>query len=215
METDYRRRREEMVERQIAARGISDKRVLAAMRKVERHLFVPDALRDQAYRDFPLPIGEGQTISQPFIVAEMTQALALSPTDKVLEIGTGSGYQTAILAELAEKVYTIERLRALFISARKIFDTLRLANVVAKCSDGTLGWPEEAPFDAILVTAGAPAIPKILLSQLGLGGRMVLPAGGEDTQNLIKMVRGQEGIRQINMGGCRFVKLIGKEGWGG
>jgi protein-L-isoaspartate(D-aspartate) O-methyltransferase len=149
-----------MVSIQIEARGVRDPRVLEAMRKVPRHFFVSEALQDQAYGDFPLPIGEGQTISQPYIVAEMTQALELTDDDRVLEIGTGSGYQTAILAELAYRVYTIERLRKLFLEARKILDQLKYHNVVAKCSDGTLGWPDESPFDAIIVTAGAPALPE-------------------------------------------------------
>ncbi|MFP4476648.1 MAG: protein-L-isoaspartate(D-aspartate) O-methyltransferase [Desulfatibacillaceae bacterium] len=202
-----------MVERQIKARGITDERVLDAFRNVERHKFVPEALRDQAYRDFPLPIGEGQTISQPYIVAEMTQSLQIGPEDRVLEIGTGSGYQAAILAELAHRVYTIERIRSLYIRVRKLFDELHYHNIVTKCADGTLGWPEEAPFDAIIVTAGAPAIPEALVAQLAEGGRMIIPSGDTDMQTLTRIVRDQDGISETTMGGCRFVKLIGQHGW--
>jgi len=209
----FRRLLEKMVSTQIEVRGIHDQRVLEAMRKVPRHLFVSEALQDQAFGDFPLPIGEGQTISQPFIVAEMTQALELTQNDRVLEIGTGSGYQTAILAELAYRVYTIERVRKLFIGARKILDQLHYHNVVAKCSDGTLGWAEESPFDAIIVTAGAPEVPDALVEQLEEGGRMVIPVGGRLSQTLLKIERREDGIRKTNLGGCRFVKLIGNHGW--
>jgi len=209
----FRRLREKMVSTQIEARGIRDQRVLEAMRKVPRHLFVGEALQDQAYGDFPLPIGEGQTISQPFIVAEMTQTLELTRDDRVLEIGMGSGYQTAILAELAYQVYTIERIRKLFIGARKILDQLKYYNVVAKCSDGTMGWPDEAPFDAIIITAGAPEIPQVLIEQLATVGRLVLPVGGRHSQTLTKIVKDEDSLRTINLGGCRFVKLIGNHGW--
>lgn len=202
-----------MVSTQIEVRGIHDQRVLEAMRKVPRQLFVSEALQDQAFGDFPLPIGDGQTISQPFIVAEMTQALELTQNDRVLEIGTGSGYQTAILAELAYRVYTIERVRKLFIEARKILDQLHYHNVVAKCSDGTLGWAEESPFDAIIVTAGAPEVPDALVEQLEEGGRLVIPVGGRLSQTLLKIERHEDGIRKTNLGGCRFVKLIGNHGW--
>jgi protein-L-isoaspartate(D-aspartate) O-methyltransferase len=211
----FRRLLEKMVSTQIEVRGIHDQRVLEAMRKVPRHLFVSEALQDQAFGDFPLPIGEGQTISQPFIVAEMTQALDLTQNDRVLEIGTGSGYQTAILAELAYRVYTIERVRKLFIGARKILDQLHYHNVVAKCSDGTLGWAEESPFDAIIVTAGAPEVPGTLVEQLQEGGRLVIPVGGRLSQTLLKIERREDGIRKTNLGGCRFVKLIGNHGWKG
>ena len=202
-----------MVSSQIEARGVYDPRVLETMRKVPRHLFVSEALQDQAYGDFPLPIGEGQTISQPYIVAEMTQALELTEDDRVLEIGTGSGYQTAILAELAYRVYTIERVRELFIGARKILDHLKYHNVVAKCSDGTLGWPEESPFEAIMVTAGAPKVPEAFVDQLAVGGRLVIPVGNRFSQTLLKIERREDGIREVNLGGCRFVKLIGNHGW--
>jgi len=209
----YQRIREEMVRQQIAARGISDPAVLEAMRKIPRHVFVSEALRDQAYGDFPLPIGEQQTISQPYIVAEMTQALQLTREDRVLEIGTGSGYQAAILGEIAYRVYTIERIRALYLQARRLFDELRLFNVVTRYGDGSKGWEEESPFDAIIVTAGAPRIPPILLNQLAVGGRLVAPVGNQHSQDLIKVVKDKTGIRQSNLGGCRFVKLVGEQGW--
>ena len=209
----FRRQREEMVQRQIEARGITDPKVLAAMRKVPRHMFVSEALMDQAYGDFPLPIGLQQTISQPYIVAEMTQALQLNADDRVLEIGTGSGYQAAILAEIAYRVYTIERIHALLVKARQIFDRLHYHNIVTRYSDGTCGWAEESPFDAIVVTAGAPEIPQTLVSQLAPGGRMVIPVGDQFTQDLVKLYRDEDGIHQVSLGGCRFVKLVGEHGW--
>jgi len=209
----FRRLREKMVDTQIQTRGVHDQRVLDAMRKVPRHLFVSEALQDQAYGDFPLPIGEGQTISQPYIVAEMTQALELTKDDRVLEIGTGSGYQTAVLAELAYRVYTIERVRPLFISVRKRLDELKYHNIVAKCSDGTLGWPEEGPFEAIIVTAGAPKVPDAYVEQLTMGGRLVIPVGNRFSQALLKIMRLEDGIHQVDLGGCRFVKLVGSHGW--
>lgn len=209
----YERQREEMVRRQIEARGISDPKVLAAIRNVPRHLFVNEALRDQAYGDFPLPIGEQQTISQPYIVAEMTQALQLTEEDRVLEIGTGSGYQAAILAEIAFRVYTVERLHSLLIRARKLFDTLHYHNIVTKYSDGTTGWKAESPFDAIIVTAGAPRTPTSLVSQLAPGGRMVIPVGNQYSQDLVKLYKDEKGIHETSLGKCRFVKLIGEDGW--
>ena len=209
----FKRIREKMVSTQIEARGIHDHGVLEAMRKVPRHLFIGEALQDQAYGDFPLPIGEGQTISQPYIVAEMTQALELNKDDRVLEIGTGSGYQTAILAELAFRVYTIERVRGLFVGARKLLDQLGCHNVVAKCSDGTVGWPDESPFEAIIVTAGAPEVPEKLVQQLTIGGRLVIPVGNRFSQSLLKLRRDEDGVHKTDLGGCRFVKLIGEHGW--
>ena len=209
----YKRQREEMVRQQIAARGIKDPKVLAAFRKVPRHLFVSEALRDQAYGDYPLPIGEQQTISQPFIVAEMTQALELSQDDRVLEIGTGSGYQAAILAEVVYRVYTIERIRSLYVQTRKLLDKLHYHRIVMRCSDGTSGWPDESPFDAIMVTAGAPDVPQKLLDQLVDGGRLVVPIGNQHSQDLIKYTKDKKGIQKTNLGGCRFVKLIGAHGW--
>ena len=209
----YERMREKMVEKQIAARGITDPYVLGAMRKVPRHLFVSEALMDQAYGDFPLPIGEQQTISQPYIVAEMTQALQLGKDDRVLEIGTGSGYQAAILAEIVFRVYTIERIHSIFVKTRRLFDKLRYHNIVTKYSDGTSGWIDESPFDAIIITAGAPEIPEVLVNQLSVGGRMVLPVGDQYSQDLIRLYKDEEGILKTNMGGCRFVKLVGEHGW--
>lgn len=202
-----------MVRQQIEARGVSDPGVLASMRSVPRHLFVSEALRDQAYGDFPLPIGEQQTISQPYIVAEMTQALQLGREDRVLEIGTGSGYQAAVLARIAYRVYTIERIRALYLQVRRLFDELRLFNVVTRYGDGSKGWEEESPFDAIIITAGAPRIPSVLVNQLAVGGRLVAPVGNPHSQDLIKLVKEKTGVRQSNLGGCRFVKLVGEHGW--
>ena len=209
----YERQRQDMVRRQIEARGVTDPKVLAAMQKVPRHLFVSDALRDQAYGDFPLPIGEQQTISQPYIVAEMTQALQPVKDDRILEIGTGSGYQAAILAEIVFRVYTIEKIRPLYTKSRKIFDKLRYHNIVTRYSDGTSGWEDESPFDGIIVTAGSPIIPKPLVSQLAVGGRMVIPVGDLYSQELIKLYKDENGIRKTNLGGCRFVKLVGEYGW--
>ena len=209
----FDRLRNDMVEKQIEARGITDPNVLAAMRRVPRHLFVSEALMDQAYSDFPLPIGDQQTISQPYIVAEMTQALQLTKEDRVLEIGTGSGYQAAILAQIAFRVYTIERIHNLYVKARKLFDQLGYHNIVTRYSDGTSGWRDESPFDAIMVTAGAPEIPAVLVNQLALGGRMVIPVGNQYTQDLVRLVRDENGVHQVNLGGCRFVKLIGEHGW--
>lgn len=207
------RLRKEMVQTQIEARGITDAGVLKAMGKVPRHLFVSEALRDQAYGDFPLPIGEQQTISQPYIVAQMTQALALTPEDRVLELGTGSGYQAAILAELAFRVYTVERIHSLYVKARKRFDQLQYHHIVCRYSDGTVGWEEESPFDAIIVTAGAPQISALLVAQLAPGGRMVLPVGDRLTQDLVKVYKDERGVHQTSLGGCRFVRLVGQHGW--
>ncbi len=209
----YERQREEMVRSQIEARGIKDPAVLAAFRKVPRHLFVSEALRDQSYGDYPLPIGEQQTISQPYIVAEMTQALELNKDDRVLEIGTGSGYQAAILAQIVYRVYTIERIRSLHIQARNLFDKLRYYNIVTRYADGTKGWQKESPFDAVIVTAGAPEIPDALINQLKSGGRLVVPVGNQHTQELIKIDRSNNNFQQTNLGGCRFVKLVGEHGW--
>ncbi len=205
-----------MVDSQIRSRGIRDERVLRAMAKIPRHLFVDEGLIDQAYNDSPLPIGEKQTISQPYIVALMTEALELGGREKVLELGTGSGYQAAILAELADRVFTIERIASLAQKARRILESLNYYNVVIRVGDGTYGWREECPFDAILVAAGSPSIPRTLVEQLAVGGRMVIPVGGRYTQNLIKLTRLSENaddVRQEDLGGCRFVSLIGEHGW--
>ncbi len=210
---DLNKARENMVRDQLIPRGIHDPRVLSAMRKIPRHWFMEEALWGEAYSDYPVPIGERQTISQPYIVALMTQALELKGQEKVLEIGTGSGYQTAILAELSRKVYSIERIRSLSQKARKIIDTLKYFNVVLKVYDGTLGWPEESPFDAIIVTAASPDIPVPLWKQLALKGRMVIPVGDRYSQSLKKITRTEEGFEEEDLGGVRFVSLIGEHGW--
>ena len=209
----FKRQREEMVRSQLLARGIRDMAVLAAMGRVPRHRFVSEALMDQAYGDFPLPIGDQQTISQPYIVAQMTQALDLQPSDRVLEIGTGSGYQAAILANIVAKVYTVERIYNLYQRCRKLFDSLRCHNIVMRYSDGTTGWSDESPFDAIIVTAGSPGIPEVLVRQLARGGRMILPVGNQHAQELVKLTLTQEGLVKSRLGGCRFVKLVGEYGW--
>ncbi len=206
--------RERMVRDQIEARGIKDKRLLNVMRKIPRHLFVEEALRDQAYNDYPLPIGEGQTISQPYIVALMTEALELKGQEKVLEIGTGCGYQTAILAELAQSVFTIERLPTLMQRAKAILDSLGYFNVAYKTGNGTLGWPEVAPFQGIIVTAAAPEIPQPYVEQLEPGGKMVIPLGDKFSQVLYKIIKLPDGrIKKQYLCGCRFVPLVGIYGW--
>ncbi len=206
--------RKRMVQTQLIARGVKDPRVIAAMLKVPRHIFVEEAMAAQAYSDSPLPIGEKQTISQPYMVAAMTELLELTGSEKVLEIGTGSGYQAAILALLANKVCTIERLRSLALRARRVLDSLGLLNVNLKIGDGTRGWQEEAPFDAIIVTAGAPAIPEQLVEQLKGGGRLVIPVGDQYEQTLQIITKRQDGtISKEDVMGCRFVKLIGQSGW--
>jgi len=202
-----------MVEEQVVARGVKDARVIAAMRKVPRHLFVEEALQNQAYSDRPLPIGEKQTISQPYMVALMTEALQLTGKEKVLEIGAGSGYQTAILAESARQVFSIERILSLTMKARMLLINLGYTNVEIKFSDGTEGWIGESPFDAIIVTAGSPDIPQPLVDQLAVGGRLVIPVGAESVQDLIRLTKTEEGVKREDLGGCRFVKLIGRHGW--
>ncbi|HAR98966.1 MAG TPA: protein-L-isoaspartate O-methyltransferase [Syntrophus sp. (in: bacteria)] len=212
----YTKQRKRMVETQLRSRGIRDERVLKAMETIPRHLFVDEALRDQAYFDHPLPIDAGQTISQPYIVALMTAALELRGRERVLEIGTGSGYQTAVLAALADQVFSIERVAPLASRARKILDALDDYNVAIRIGDGTYGWREESPFDAIIVTAGAPRVPRILVEQLAVGGRLVIPVGDRHTQDLIRVIRQSEeagDIKQEDLGGCRFVSLIGEHGW--
>lgn len=204
----------EMVERQLRARGLKDPRVLEAMRRVPREAFVPLAERTHAYEDEALPIGSGQTISQPFMVAAMAEALELDPGDRVLEIGTGSGYQAAVLAELADQVFSVERVSELADRARRILRDLGISNVHVREGDGTQGWPEEAPFDAILVTAAAPAVPPLLKEQLSPeGGRLVIPVGTRFEQTLERIVRrgDQEDVEHLVP--CRFVPLRGAEGW--
>jgi len=209
------REREKMVEEQLIARGVKDPRVLEAMRRVPRQLFVEEALRDRAHGDHPLPIGEGQTISQPFMVGKMTELLALRGSEKVLEIGTGSGYQAAVLAELSARVCTIERIPRLAQRARDLLERLGYANVWVRVANGTLGWPDEAPFDRILVAAGGPAVPPPLFEQLAEGGRMVMPIGDETSQ-VLKVIEKQGGeMRITEHAGCVFVKLVGKYAWEG
>jgi protein-L-isoaspartate(D-aspartate) O-methyltransferase len=210
---DFPKARVKMVEEQIVSRGVREAKLVAAMKKIPRHLFVEEALQSQAYSDHPLPIGEKQTISQPYMVALMTEAMLLTGKEKVLEIGTGSGYQTAILAELSGKVFSIERIRPLAIRARKLLYELGYFNVEIKIFDGTFGWIEERPFDAIIVTAGSPDIPQPLVDQLAVGGRLVIPVGDAFVQDLFRVTKTEEGIKKEDLGGCRFVKLIGKYGW--
>jgi len=210
---NFDKARQRMVEEQMVVRGIQVPRVVEAMRKVPRHLFLEEAFWDRAYGDHALPIGEKQTISQPYMVARMTEALELNAGKKVLEIGTGSGYQTAILAELAANVFTIERVRSLFQKAQATLNRLQYRNVVFKLFDGTYGWPEEAPFDAIIVTAGAPDIPPSLVDQLKPGGCLVIPVGERTGQTLKKVVKSREGLVSTHLTGCVFVPLVGAFGW--
>jgi len=202
-----------MVEEQLLPRGIADQRVLDAMRTVPRHLFVEDAMQASAYSDFPLPIGSGQTISQPYIVALMTEALQLQGTERVLEIGTGSGYQAAVLSRLCERVYTIERITSLLGRARRVFDKLRYHNIVSRVDDGTSGWAEQAPFDGIVVTAGGPKVPQPLLDQLAENGRLVIPVGNQGVQELQLVVKEGEDFHVQTIEHVRFVDLIGTHGW--
>ncbi len=209
----YARERERMVDEQLAGRGVTDPRVLAAMRRVPRHRFVQEALRARAYGDHPLPIGEDQTISQPFIVGLMTSLLELTGREKVLEIGTGSGYQTAVLAAVARRVCSIERLPRLAERARALLESLGHDNVWIRVGNGALGWPDLAPFDRIIVTAGGPGIPPPLVQQLAEGGRMVLPVGSPENQILTVVDNAGGEIRQRTHGECKFVKLVGKYAW--
>lgn len=207
-------KRHRMVEEQIIRRGINDLRVIRAMRDVPRHRFIEEALVDSAYEDHPVPIGYGQTISQPYMVALMTQALELSGDEKVLEIGTGSGYQAALLAELAKKVYTVDRIPQLVERARRILlDELNYKNIVILVRNGTIGLPEYAPFDRIIVTAGAPDVPPPLIEQLKEGGRLVIPKGDRFTQTLLVIRKEGGKCVTTSLGGCVFVPLIGKYGW--
>lgn len=202
-----------MVDTQIRSRGVRDERVLEAMSRIPRHLFVPEGLREYAYDDGPLSIGEGQTISQPYMVALMTECLAAGPEDRVLEVGTGSGYQTALLAELAGEVYSIERIPLLSEHAARHLAECGYRNVRLFVGDGSLGLPAYAPFDGILVTAGAPEVPSALLEQLSPGGRLVIPIGGTYHQTLVKITKGPRGFQREPVTGCVFVPLVGAQGW--
>jgi protein-L-isoaspartate(D-aspartate) O-methyltransferase len=214
MTSPYERERSRMVEDDLRRRGIRDPRVLDAMARVPRHRFVPERERRHAYEDRALPLELGQTISQPYMVAYMTEALRVRPTDRVLEIGTGSGYQTAVLARLAAEVFTIERIADLQGAAREVLEELGVRNVRYRVGDGTLGWPEHAPYDRIMVTAGAPAVPSALHQQLAEdGGVMVIPVGEHDLQELIAITRSGDDARAEPLLGCRFVPLVGDEGW--
>lgn len=208
---DFAEARTELVRR--LALDIKDERVLRAMAKVPRELFVPPEVRHLAYEDMPLAIGSGQTISQPYIVALMTEALELKGDEKVLEVGTGSGYQAAILAELAREVITVERLPELAEKARKVLESLDYRNIRVRFDNGALGYPQEAPYDAIMVSAGSPSIPDSLLSQLAVGGHMVIPVGSRGEQELLKVTRTNGKHRVKTLGGCRFVPLINREAW--
>jgi len=202
-----------MVEHQLVARGIKSTRVLDAMRKVPRHVFVEEALQDGAYDDCPIPIGDGQTISQPYMVALMTELLDINEHSVVLEIGTGSGYQAAILAELARQVYTVERIANLAEQARRVLDQLQYQNIQIHVGDGTLGWSEHAPYDGIIVTAGAPAIPEGLVEQLAENGKFVIPVGDRFSQILQVLTKRGNRVETTTSCHCVFVKLIGKDGW--
>jgi protein-L-isoaspartate(D-aspartate) O-methyltransferase len=204
---DHAKERRSMTETQIRARGVRDPLVLAAMAKVPRHLFVPETLRSQAYADEPLPIGEGQTISQPYIVAYMTETLGLKGGERVLEVGTGSGYQTAILAEIAGEVWTVEIVPGLAERARTVLDGLGYANIHYRLGDGSAGWPEAAPFDGIIVTAAAGKLPAALEEQLAPGGRLIVPVGA-DLQELVLVRRGRRGFERESLLGVRFVPLV-------
>jgi protein-L-isoaspartate(D-aspartate) O-methyltransferase len=210
---DYAVLRKRMVEEQLICRGIKDQRVLDAFYKVERHKFIPEDIRMSAYADFPVPIGEGQTISQPYIVALMTECLDLTGGQKVLEIGTGSGYQTAILAELTQEVYSIERFESLIERAQAVLGESGYVNVKIKLGDGTLGWPELAPFDRIIITAASPKIPAPLTEQLKENGNLILPLG-ESFSQVLTLVKKRKGRLESNqICGCVFVPLVGKYGW--
>ena len=210
---DFKKLREQMVETQLIPRGIKDERVIAAMKKVPRHLFVPEAIQHMAYEDMALSIGEGQTISQPYMVAVMTELLNLEGTERILEIGTGSGYQAAILAELSGEVYTVERIAALADNAKAKFKSLGYINIQVKVSDGTLGWPEKAPFDRVLVTAGTPQIPTPFIDQLADGGIILAPVGDRSSQQLLRIRKSKDTLKEEYHTPCVFVPLIGKFGW--
>jgi protein-L-isoaspartate(D-aspartate) O-methyltransferase len=210
---DFKKERLAMVEDQLGRRGIHDQRVLEAMAKIPRHSFVSPEYQAAAYEDRPLPIGEGQTISQPYMVAVMTQSLELTGGERVLEIGTGSGYQTATLAELAKTIFTVERIQVLIQRAQKVLENLGYENIFFLHGDGTKGWPENSPFEGIIVTAGAPEVPQMLTSQLADGGRLVIPVGPRYTQTLYKVTRKGNRFLEEDITGCVFVPLLGDFGW--
>jgi protein-L-isoaspartate(D-aspartate) O-methyltransferase len=210
---EFMAKRLEMLEKQLRRRGVNDEKVLSAMEAVPRHAFVAPEFRERAYEDAPLPIGDGQTISQPYIVAAMTAALRLKARDRILEIGTGCGYQAAILSRLGKEVFSVERRPKLAAEASKRLGELGYANVHVHCGDGTLGLPEFAPFDAILVAAAAPAVPKPLLAQLAERGRMILPVGDEENQVLQLVEKLGNTVLTNTLEGCRFVPLVGYHGW--
>ena len=210
---DFLLARERMVQEQAVARGIQDPRVIAALRKIPRHLFVDLGIVNRAYDDSALPIGEKQTLSQPYMTARMVEALSFSGEEKVLEIGTGSGYQTAVLAELCFNVFSVEKIRVLSRKARALLDQLGYQNIALHVGDGTIGWSEHAPYDGIIVSAGSPSVPQPLLEQLGEHGRLLIPIGDEQTQTLVRVSRRPSGFHQEQLGECKFVKLFGKYGW--
>lgn len=211
---DYTISRRRMVEEQVIARGVTDPRVIDAMLKVPRHKFVEEALAGKAYQDAPLPIGEKQTISQPYMVAVMSEALMLDGSERVLEVGTGSGYQAAVLALLADRVYSLERIPSLARRARKVLDDNGFSKVNIRLADGTVGWQGMGPFDGIIVTAGAPKVPQEYQDQLSLGGRLIIPVGDRESQVLMRITRvGEVEYKEEKMLGCRFVPLIGNQGW--
>ncbi len=210
----FEKQRIRMVEDQIVGRGVKDQRVIEAMKRIPRHLFTEEALQSRAYDDCPLPIGEKQTISQPYMVAAMSEALELAGGESVLEVGTGSGYQTAVLCSIARIVYSIERIETFVLRAGKILSSLEIRNVVLKAGDGSLGWRSKAPFDRILVTAGSPDVPQPLVDQLAPEGRMVIPVGDRETQSLLRVRRLPDGnTKTEELGDCRFVDLQGAFGW--
>ncbi|HXV81051.1 MAG TPA: protein-L-isoaspartate(D-aspartate) O-methyltransferase [Candidatus Binatia bacterium] len=210
---DYIQARERMVRDQLVSRGINDPRVLRTMARVPRHLFLETELWDQAYEDHPLPIGANQTISQPYMVALMAEALELTGGEKVLEVGTGSGYAAAVLSELCAEVFTVEAVEELALKARTVLSGLGYRNVSVLAGDGTLGWEEHAPYDGVIISAAAPCIPRPLLEQLKTPGRLIFPMGERELQTLVRIRKDQAGIREEYLGECHFVKLKGQYGW--